>query len=137
VIRYKGKIEWVAEFERAIKFACSFLCIDYSTIKIEFAFLPATNGVQNNGFFFHTGNKPIKIQIEKALNKNAAIMAAFHELVHWQQCIREAYKEGDFSWFGVKYCQPKNYTEYLNLPWEKEAREVAIKIAQKFWAMNS
>lgn len=63
-------------------------------------------------------------------------MAVFHELVHWQQCLRKAFGNDEFTWFKVKYCQPKNYGEYLNLPWEKEAREVAIKIAQKFWALN-
>lgn len=124
------------EFKRAVSFACTFLGIDEKTVKIEFAFLPNSGGFENSGFFYHSKNKPIKIQIEKCLNKNAVIMAVFHELVHWQQCIRKAYSDGDFCWFGVKYCQPNNYTSYLNLPWEKEAREIAIKIAQKFWALN-
>lgn len=101
-----------------------------------------------NGIAYHSENK---IEIDPrslCLRKDETIRCAarrvietiFHELVHSQQS-----KEGRLSWVvqdrqwlwnGRSYRDAKSYNEYLNQPWEVEARKVAREVVTKLYPLD-
>ena len=130
---YRGqKPSWMPLFQEAVKFACQKLELDEKDIKIEFLFFKPSGFGPINGQFCHYKNVPYKIEIEKCLNGADAILTVFHELVHWQQCIKGAFNQGNQTWYGKKFSRANKLKDYLDLPWEVEARSMAKTMAEEW-----
>jgi hypothetical protein len=89
------------------------------------------------GRYVHTGDR--HIELDPRYGIKSAIQTFMHEMVHVEQFHSGALEyntwDGQYRWKGVdtdNQSIAKNYQEYLELPWEKEAysrqKELAIAI---------
>lgn len=78
-------------------------------------------------------NREFELEINKNLSLKDLITTLTHEMVHVKQYAR---KEMDANGLRWKKGRVSNNTDYLDLPWEKEAFRLENKLAMKLWDAN-
>tara|TARA_R110000824_G_scaffold174785_1_gene352948 strand:- start:840 stop:1265 length:426 start_codon:yes stop_codon:yes gene_type:complete len=64
-----------------------------------------------------------KIEVDPRFTLRDQCKAVIHELVHNEQVNQTRLEVGaEWKWSGVFYTKASSYKEYINLPWEVEAR---------------
>jgi hypothetical protein len=112
-----------ALLDRAVSFACDYLCLDMDFI-IEFETLYA----HQCGFCDY--DDEIVITIAKRLSPIDIIRTLFHELVHLKQYVDGRLVNGSpNTWKGHVYTET-----YTNLPWEIEAFDLEEKMMIEFYS---
>ena len=75
-------------------------------------------------------NREFVLEIQKGLTLKELVTTVCHEMVHVKQYARNEMDESGKQW---KRCYVLEGTEYLDLPWEKEAYRLQDKYAQQVW----
>lgn len=82
------------------------------------------------GLHFSSGN----IFVDPRNTIKSVVETIAHELVHAEQYNMGRLTNGMHAyrlWNGTPYQPPRNYNEYRNLPWEKEAFDRQTELAEK------
>lgn len=80
------------------------------------------------GYCTEMDHREFQIEVDRTQSLKEFVTTITHEMVHVKQY---AYLElGSGRW---KKCKVSENTEYMDLPWEKEAFRLQDKLAQKVW----
>lgn len=84
-------------------------------------------------------DKENRIEIEPRSNPRDVLEIVAHELVHMEQYKQKRLRSdytGRFYWNKKAFKPSKTHEEYLNEPWEIEARARAEKYINKVWPLK-
>ncbi len=97
---------------------------------IEVRFRPIRGNVNGRAFFNEN-----KIEIDPRCPRRLVVETIAHELTHSEQYKegRLTYKGPQAHWKGARYSKATTHKQYLNQPWEIEARARAEKFLTKVW----
>ena len=114
--------------DKAVLFASEFLEIDES-IEIDFA---GDFSDDCAGYCDYDEDEGITLYVNPKMGKKSILITLFHEFVHAKQYINGELESGTglkpSRWFGEEYSG-----DYYDLPWEKEAYELEVAMADIFF----
>lgn len=114
--------------DKAVLFASEFLEID-ETIEIDFG---GDFDGDCAGYCEYDEDDGVTLFVNPKMSKNKIIVTLFHEFVHAKQYLNGELIAGEglrpSRWFGEEYDG-----DYYNLPWEKEAYELELVMADIFF----
>lgn len=98
-----------------------------SNVKLHFRNIRQKKGQTCLGSFYNA-TKTVEIDC-KNFDLKSKVNAIVHELAHAAQyeSKRLSHKGKTYKFEGETFAEPKGHDEYVNLPWEVEARAIAKK----------